>query len=117
MGVLSQASGVAVSDSCINAFTELKLGHSHRYVIYKLNDSLTEIVPDVTADHSKGFNDFLDALPKNECRYCVYDFDYEEENAKKSKILFVLWCVKLNFISKRIVPFFVQSSLINPLVI
>jgi len=85
------ASGVAVSDNCITAFTELKLGHQHRFVVYKLNDSLTEIVPEVLAEHSKTFNDFLAALPKNECRYCVFDFDYEEENAKKSKILFVLW--------------------------
>jgi cofilin len=40
----------------------------------------------------EAYEKFVAALPKDDCRYAVYDFEYEhEDGGKRSKILFVLW--------------------------
>ena len=38
-----QASGVAVHDDCQLVFNELKLKHDKKYIIFKMNDKMTEI--------------------------------------------------------------------------
>ncbi len=38
-----QASGVGVSDECVTVFNDLKLKHNMKFIIYKMNDKMTEI--------------------------------------------------------------------------
>lgn len=83
---------VAVNDEALVAFNELKLGKNHKYIIYKINDAKTEIV----VDHSSkdgAYDDFVGELPENDCRYAVYDFEYETASGegKRSKIIFFIW--------------------------
>eukprot|EP01114_Cavostelium_apophysatum_P006652 TRINITY_DN18071_c0_g1_i1.p2 TRINITY_DN18071_c0_g1~~TRINITY_DN18071_c0_g1_i1.p2 ORF type:complete len:140 (-),score=37.73 TRINITY_DN18071_c0_g1_i1:115-534(-) len=85
------ASGVAVSDECISKFNELKLGHSYRYIIFKLNDSNTEIVVEKTAPPTATWEEFVKELPASDCRYAAYDFEFSVEGGQREKILFVLW--------------------------
>jgi len=86
------SSGVAVNDNVVTKYNELKLGHLFRYIIFKLNDSNTEIVVDKTAPPTATWEDFVKDLPKEDCRYAAYDFDFEVEGGgKREKILFVLW--------------------------
>lgn len=33
-----------VTDECKQAFVDVQLGHKYQYVVYKLNDKMTEIV-------------------------------------------------------------------------
>jgi hypothetical protein len=40
---LFQASGVAVQDDCVRLFNELKLKHDKKYIIFNMNDKMTEI--------------------------------------------------------------------------
>ncbi|CAH2446667.1 Cofilin [Komagataella phaffii CBS 7435] len=85
-------SGVAVSDESLTAFNDLKLGKKHKYVIYKINDSKTEIIVDkISSDES--YDAFLEALPEDDSRYAVYDFQYEisSTEGKRSKIIFFTW--------------------------
>ncbi|KAI0464764.1 cofilin [Komagataella kurtzmanii] len=84
--------GVAVSDESLTAFNDLKLGKKHKYVIYKINDSKTEIIVDkISSDES--YDAFLEALPEDDSRYAVYDFQYEisSTEGKRSKIIFFTW--------------------------
>ena len=39
----SQASGVSVADDCVTLFNEMKLKHTMKYIVYKMNDGMTEI--------------------------------------------------------------------------
>ena len=46
--------------------------------------------------HKKGekgssYDDFLEELPEDECRYAIYDYEFEDDGRKQSKILFVVW--------------------------
>ena len=38
-----QSSGVTVKQECVAVFTDIKLGHKYRYVVYALTDDLTQI--------------------------------------------------------------------------
>ncbi|KAJ1659673.1 cofilin [Dispira simplex] len=85
------SSGVGVNNSCLEAFHQLKAKRTLRYVIYKLSDDKTEIVVDKTAE-SSSYDDFVASLPPKDCRYAVYDFEYEKPGeGKRSKICFYIW--------------------------
>jgi cofilin len=86
------ASGVGVADDIITKFQELKLGHSLRYIICKLNSNSTEVVVEKSGAPSATYQEFLQELPSDDCRYAVYDFEFSlEDGGKRNKILFVLW--------------------------
>lgn len=86
------SNSVAVSDEALKAFNDLKLGKKYKYVIYKLNDNKTEIVVDKTSTDDS-YDAFLEEFPENDCKYAVYDFEYEISagEGKRSKIVFYQW--------------------------
>ncbi|KZV92402.1 cofilin [Exidia glandulosa HHB12029] len=85
------SSGVAVNPACMEKFQELKLGKKLKYIVYKLNDTNTEIVVDKTSE-SANYDDFVADLPEAQCRWAVYDFEFEKEGAgKRNKLLFFAW--------------------------
>ncbi|KAF9483537.1 actin depolymerizing factor [Pholiota conissans] len=85
------ASGVAVNDQVLEAFQDLKLKHKYKYIIFNLNSSLTEIVVEKTSDQ-KDYDDFISDLPETECRWAIYDFEFEKEGGgKRNKIIFISW--------------------------
>ncbi|KAF5092431.1 hypothetical protein D0Z03_002864 [Geotrichum reessii] len=84
-------SGVSVNDESLAAFNDLKLKKAHKYVIFSLNDNKTEIVVSKTSSQND-YEDFLADLPENDCRYAVYDFEYDtSDSGKRSKIVFFTW--------------------------
>jgi len=85
------SSGVGVSDDVLTKYQELKLGHSLRYALFKLNGDQSEVVVDTSAPPSATYDDFVKCLPANDCRYAVYDFEYDADGGVRNKILFVVW--------------------------
>ena len=85
------ASGVTVNDTCLQEYQALKLKKAHKYVIFNLNKDNTEIVVEKTSK-SADYDDFIADLPETECRWAVYDFEFEKEGAgKRNKLTFVSW--------------------------
>jgi cofilin len=83
-----------VNPDCLAAFQELKLGKKYKYIVFALNQDNTEIIVAKKSD-SKDYDEFVGDLPEAECRYAVYDFEYEKEGAgKRNKICFVSWYVQ-----------------------
>lgn len=83
---------VPISDESLGAFNDLKLRKRHKFIIYSLNSQLTEIVvQETSSDHS--YEKFLEFFPENECKYAVYDLEFEigHGEGKRSKIVFFLW--------------------------
>lgn len=92
---LLQASGVGVNEQCLTAFQDLKLKKKYKYIVFTLNKELTEIVVDKTSE-DKEYDTFLADLPETECRWAIYDFEFEKEGAgKRNKIIFLSWWVFL----------------------
>ncbi|SYW78243.1 probable COF1 - cofilin, actin binding and severing protein [Ustilago bromivora] len=89
--LVKMSSGVAVSQECLAQFQELKLGKKIKYIIYTLNQNNTEIVV-AKASTSSSYDDFIAELPPAECRYAIYDFEYEKgDEGKRNKICFFTW--------------------------
>ncbi|KAJ3213942.1 cofilin [Clydaea vesicula] len=85
------SSGVGVNDQAVSVFQDLKLKKKYKYIVYKIADNNTEIVVESTVEEAS-YDDFVKALPANECRYGVYDFQYEVPNeGQRNKILFYTW--------------------------
>ena len=88
----SQASGVGVNPECLQAYQELKLGKKTKYMIFTLSKDNTEIIVEKKSPPTSTYDDFLADLPEGECRWAVYDFDFEKEDGgKRSKITFYSW--------------------------
>ncbi|PWA43196.1 ADF/Cofilin/Destrin, ADF-H/Gelsolin-like domain protein [Artemisia annua] len=67
------SSGMGIADHCKGTFLELHRKKAHR-------------------SPSESYEDFRSALPENDCRYAVYDFDFvTSDNCQKSKIFFIAW--------------------------
>ncbi|MFJ9643034.1 actin-binding ADF family protein [Streptomyces sp. NPDC101206] len=82
---------IRVTDECVQAFTELKFGKKHKYVIYAVSADRKEITVETTSTDTT-YDTFVSALPENACRYAVYDFEYKKENeGTRNKIVFFFW--------------------------
>jgi len=98
------SSGVSVAPECIQAFNELKLGKSLKWIIYKISDDWKEIVVEeksTDADYGVFREKLLNAKSKNKKgeegiggRYAVFDVEYDLDSGegKRSKITFISWC-------------------------
>lgn len=76
----------------MSAFNDLKLGKKYKFIIFKINEAKTDIVVDETST-SEDYDEFLSKLPENDCKYAIYDFEYElgAGEGKRSKIIFYTW--------------------------
>lgn len=85
------ATGIGVNDECLTKFHELKLRHLHRFMIMRIGDDLKTVIVEKTADQGT-WEEFIAALPKQDCRYGVFDFEYEAVGGgKRNKLVFVVW--------------------------
>lgn len=86
------SSGMGVADRSKSTFQELQRKKVHRYVIFKIDEQKNEVVVDKTGSPAENYEDFTLALPQNDCRYAVYDYDFvTTDNCQKSKIFFIAW--------------------------
>lgn len=86
------SSGMGVADHCKHTYLELQRKKVHRYVIFKIDEKRKEVIVEKTGFPAESYDDFMAALPENDCRYAIYDFDFvTQENCQKSKIFFIAW--------------------------
>jgi cofilin len=102
------ASGVNVDDECKTAFQEMKLGHKHRYIVFKLTDDLKRIVVETRAEPSQTYDDFKAAMKQaeaaKECRYAIFDVVYSTVDGQpRNKICFFMWSPETAMIKQRMV--------------
>jgi len=84
--------GVQVDSTVINDFNEFKMSNKHRFILFKVSDDKKSIIVDKKGDISQTYGHFISALPTNDCRYGVVNFEYNtESDGKRSKIVFFNW--------------------------
>ncbi|KAH7885254.1 actin depolymerizing factor [Phlebopus sp. FC_14] len=84
------ASGVPVSDDCLLKFQELRQQRKFKYIVFTLNPTNSEIIVEKTSS-SNNYEDFTNDLPQAECKWAVYDLEFEKDGAKRNKICFFSW--------------------------
>jgi len=91
--------GIKVDPECVQLYNELKLCHNHKYIIFAFNKERTKIVVERTGeDDDMTYEEFIDSLPPNECRYAIFNFVFDHSymgtsiTAKCERILLLLWC-------------------------
>lgn len=75
---------VGLDKECIPTFEELKLGKKIKYIIYKLSPDNKTIVVDKSSTDCD-YETFIGDLPETECRYAIYDFEYELEGGEGTR--------------------------------
>ncbi|KAF2811287.1 actin depolymerizing protein [Mytilinidion resinicola] len=94
------SSGVTVAPECIQAFNDLKLGKSVKWIIFKISDDWKEIVVDEQStedDYSTFREKLLNAKSTWKGkeglggRYAVYDVAYDSGEGQRNKIAFISW--------------------------
>jgi len=95
------ASGVKVDDAVQTGFDAIKKRKQYRYLIFHIRD---EKVIDIEkyGERDASYQDYLTCLEeygeKAECRYALYDFEYEHqcqgtsEKTMKQKLFLMTWC-------------------------
>ena len=87
-------SGIGVTDEAVDEYNVMKTKRGkHRFLTYNIDEDAGMVVLRETgAAATATYDDFLDTLPDAECRYCVYDYDYtNDDNCKFNKFVFVMW--------------------------
>jgi cofilin len=90
------SSGVTLKPDCVSVFTDMKLGHKYRYIIYALTDDLKQIQVLKTAPPTSTYDNFVEELKEAEdhrqCRYGVFDAEYKlKDGQTRQKLVFFLW--------------------------
>ncbi|EAY20286.1 Cofilin/tropomyosin-type actin-binding protein [Trichomonas vaginalis G3] len=84
--------GIAIDDSCIQAWEEIKIKHLYRYIIFDFTKDLKKVIVSKKADRNATYDDFLDDLPPKDVRYAVYDYDFKaDDGTDRNKLVFVVW--------------------------
>ncbi|KAL2346046.1 hypothetical protein Fmac_000046 [Flemingia macrophylla] len=84
--------GMCVTDDCKRSFMDMKWKKEHRYIVFKIDEGSRLVTVDKLGGPTEGYDDLTAALPTDDCRYAVFDFDFVTvDNCRKSKIFFIAW--------------------------
>ena len=84
--------GINLKDEVTSVFNELKLGKGLQYVIYRLTDDFKEVEVEKKVPSPATWEQFVADLPKDDCRYAVYDYQFNtDSDGERNKLIFVLW--------------------------
>lgn len=90
----NQSSGVNINEDSVKAFFDLKLKKKYKYISYKISGDNTDIIIEDAVEKCT-YDEFVDSLPEDECRYYIFDFEYDFNRGEgpRSKILLLVWYV------------------------
>ncbi|KAK9690784.1 hypothetical protein RND81_09G153600 [Saponaria officinalis] len=84
--------GMRMTEECKKMFMEMKWKKVHRYIVFKIDEFSGKVAVDKVGDAAESYFDLAAALPEDDCRYAVFDFDFVTvDNCRKSKIFFIAW--------------------------
>lgn len=89
---------IPVSDDCLKTYNKLKFREQDlRYIVYKFEKELivsvwlAQVIERV-GKKDETWDEFVNSLPNDEYRYCVFDFEFTNaDHMKISKLIFINW--------------------------
>lgn len=114
------ATGVTVRDDVVEQFNAFKLKrepYNYRYYIYKISDTGKEIEIESFGGRDETYEDFAEKLPPNECRYGLFDLDFNTPDGRPtSKLVFIAWTPDTDKIKNKMLYAGSKDALKNALV-
>eukprot|EP01122_Echinamoeba_exundans_P000362 TRINITY_DN10322_c1_g1_i1.p1 TRINITY_DN10322_c1_g1~~TRINITY_DN10322_c1_g1_i1.p1 ORF type:complete len:139 (+),score=52.00 TRINITY_DN10322_c1_g1_i1:558-974(+) len=96
------STGVQVAADCITEFNEFKLRNKYRYIIFHVANN--QVAIEKTAAPDATYDQFLADLPADDCRYAVFNFEYDAgADGKRSKVVFILWAPETSKIKSKMI--------------
>jgi cofilin len=95
--LLQSLSGMTLDEACVGDYKELQAFHKFKFITFGISkNSICTLKKSPATDYAE----FIKELPPDQCRYAVYDLDFEKaDGGRRNKIVFILWCVScLEFI-------------------
>nr|GMD02527.1 actin-depolymerizing factor 5-like [Ipomoea batatas] len=73
-----------VTDECKNSFMEMKWKKVHRYIVFKFEEEsgMLRLKVEKVGGAGESYEDLAASLPKDDCRYAVFDFDFGASGIK-----------------------------------
>jgi len=68
----------------------MKLKKAHKYMIFNLSKDSTTIITEKKSEE-QDYDTFLADLPEAECRWAIYDFEFEKDGGIRKKLCFFMW--------------------------
>lgn len=91
-GNMATMSGVTVTDEVVSEFQTIKLGKKYSYIQMKISDDHKVIEMEKSVE-TCSYEDFVKQFPAKDCRYAIFDFDYElGESGQRNELVFFVWC-------------------------
>jgi cofilin len=87
-------SGIKPTDEGVSQFNQLKIDRAYAYMLVSINDACDALVVEKMGEKGAPYQEMVDALPKDDCRYAICDFQYEtNENPPRqtNKLILFLW--------------------------
>jgi cofilin len=87
-------SGIRPSETDIEDFNNLKMKGLYKVLVLSINTEGNSLQVEFKGDKTFNYDDLKNYLPKDDCRFVVYDFDYETDEKpprKTSKLVLVYW--------------------------
>ena len=80
---------------CVEKYQELKLKHNMKYIVFGFKENNFSEVDILKTGDDADYEAFISEFPENECRWAVYDFEYELDGGagKRNKLVFFSWSV------------------------
>ena len=90
-------SGISPTEEHVEEFNLLKMKGLNKILIFSLNAEMNKLELLFKADKAFQYDDLKAMLPNDDCRFVVYDFDYETLESpprKTSKLIFRYYAEK-----------------------
>ncbi|GAU87309.1 hypothetical protein RvY_00186 [Ramazzottius varieornatus] len=103
------ASGVTIADECKQQFEAIKRDKKARYIIFMIKDE-KQIVVEKVGERNAKYQDFVQdllAAGPDDCRYGVFDYEYDHlvqgasSESRKQKLILLSWCPDTAKIKKK----------------
>lgn len=85
-------SGIRLSQDAVNIFYHVRSKSAYKWVLWKIDETGTTVVIDAVGNPGSSYESFLNALPKADCRYGVFDYQLKlPDGGVLNKLVFLNW--------------------------
>uniref|UniRef100_A0A7S1TF15 ADF-H domain-containing protein n=1 Tax=Compsopogon caeruleus TaxID=31354 RepID=A0A7S1TF15_9RHOD len=114
------ASGLGLDPQCLEETNALVKGRKYRAIVLRINDKMTSVevervLPTVPGSVKAAYMELTKSLPANDCRFFIYDFEFEMQGITKNKVVFILWSPEYSKVRSKMIYAASQEGVLTAL--